>query len=202
MLQVKGLKSELIGPLDLSVGSGECLLVRGASGAGKSLLLRAIVDLDPNIGNVQLDNQPRDAMPAHDWRKQVALVPAESGWWADRVGLHFDEPTEAAKLFSQVGMPEEAVNWEVNRLSTGERHRLAIIRAIFGKPKILMLDEPTAALDADATDLVETLLQQQLERGVGVLMVTHDSAQAERLAAHTLTMNAGQFVNMESDTNG
>src|SRR3954451_6859003 len=63
--------------------AGECIALQGSSGVGKSLLLRAIADLDPNDGVVKLDGMPREAMPAPLWRKQVTYVAAEPGWWAE-----------------------------------------------------------------------------------------------------------------------
>jgi putative ABC transport system ATP-binding protein len=79
-LRIERLATELIGPISFDIAAGECLAVMGPSGAGKSLLLRAIVDLDPNSGNVMVGVHARDDMPASEWRKLVALVPAESGW--------------------------------------------------------------------------------------------------------------------------
>ena len=87
-LRIEELASGLIGPVSFHIAAGECALM-GASGAGKSLLLRAIVDLDPSAGNVRVGDNVRSDMPGSEWRKLVALVPAESGWWADRVGDHF-----------------------------------------------------------------------------------------------------------------
>src|SRR5215467_12741386 len=69
--------------------AGECVALQGASGVGKSLLLRAIADLDPNEGFVELHGMPRETTPAPVWRKHVTYVAAESGWWADTVQEHF-----------------------------------------------------------------------------------------------------------------
>ena len=84
--------------------------------------------------------------------------------------------------------------WEVSRLSTGERHRLAIVRALQMEPKTLLLDEPTASLDAQMTTAVEKLIKQQLAKGVSVLMVTHDPEQAARLASRSFTMVGGKLA--------
>ena len=79
-LTVKQLRSELAGPFELSIGRGTCAAITGASGSGKSLFLRMVADLDPNQGEVWLNEQARAAMPAPAWRKQVTYVAAESGW--------------------------------------------------------------------------------------------------------------------------
>lgn len=198
MLTLRQLQTKLIGPIDLSIGAGECVSVMGASGTGKTLMLRAIVDLDPNWGSVSLDSQDRGEMDASQWRKRVALVPAESGWWADRVGDHFTDEAVAKPLLMALGMAD-AFGWEVSRLSTGERHRLAICRALHMQPQALLLDEPTAALDEVATGQVETLLAQQLVAGIPILIVTHDLQQANRLGDRTYVLQDGALENVARD---
>ncbi len=189
MFKIVDLGTRHVGPVTLSVAGGECVAIRGASGSGKSLFFRAVADLDPNEGHVDLKGRSREDMPAYEWRRQVALVPAETGWWADRVRDHFvDDGVEA--LLEAVGLPD-ALDWEVNRLSTGERHRLGIVRALQAGPRVLLLDEPTASLDADMTAVVEGLVKQQLVDDVCVLMVTHDPKQAGRIAHRTMIMRDG-----------
>ncbi len=192
MLEITDLRTTLIGPVSLSIGAGEIVAVMGASGAGKSLLLRAIVDLDPNEGRVRLGDTQRERVPADRWRRLVAMVPAESGWWADRVGEHFRAGDTPRPVLEAMGLPE-ALDWEVARLSSGERHRIAIVRALCGAPGALLLDEPTAALDDAATAAVEALIRAEAERGACVLLVTHDRAQAERLAQRRFHLAAGRL---------
>lgn len=193
MLSVRDLASPVFGPVSLDVAAGECVAVTGASGAGKSLLLRAIADLDPNEGEVTLNGIARNAMPADAWRRQVALVPAESGWWADIVGEHFIAAPPDMGLLEALGLATEALDWTVARLSSGEKHRLAILRALSLAPKALLLDEPSASLDKTSTERLEAVLQDQQARGVPIVLVTHDAAQAERLAARVITMAGGQI---------
>jgi len=198
MLQITGLRTPLIGPMDLTVAAGECVAILGPSGSGKSLLLRAIADLDPGEGTVRLGDRDRNGMPAPDWRRLVGLVPAESGWWADRVADHFLPGPDVAPLLEAVGLPE-ALGWEVARLSTGERQRLALARALAVGPQALLLDEPTAALDADATTRVERLIAERRADGVPVLLVTHDPAQARRLATCCFSMEHGRLRPAEAE---
>jgi len=195
VLEISDLSTDLVGPVSLRVGSGECVAILGPSGSGKSLLLRAIADLDPNDGAVSIEGRDRARMPAPEWRRLVGLVPAESGWWADRVGAHFDPGFDYSALLELVGLPG-ALDWDVARLSTGERHRLAMVRALGAAPKALLLDEPTAPLDEAATARIERLIRAQCERGVPVLMVTHDRAQAARLAGRTFQMERGRLSPM------
>lgn len=194
MLSVRDLASPVLGPVTLDVAAGECVAVMGASGAGKSLLLRAIADLDPNEGDVALNGVTRNAMPANAWRRQVALVPAESGWWADIVGEHFIAASPDMHILEALGLAAEALTWTVARLSSGEKHRLAILRALSLRPKALLLDEPTASLDEASTERLEAVLRDQRARGVPIMLVTHDAGQAERLAARVITMAGGRIT--------
>lgn len=189
MLVVDNLSRPNLGPVALTLETGECVALRGASGAGKTLLLRAIADLDPADGRVALGGCDRDAMPAPEWRRLVGYLPAEPAWWADTVAEHF--PQWDGGLAAELLLPEGVRDAPVARLSTGERQRLAIIRALLVGPRVLLLDEPTAALDARARDRVEALLAERRRAGLALLWVTHDDEQAARVASRTLTVEAG-----------
>ena len=191
-LRIEGLATALFGPVSFDIAAGECVARMGTSGAGKSLLLRAIVDLDVSTGNVWVGERVRSDMPASEWRKLVALVPAESGWWADRVGDHFPSKSDAIAQIEALGLADP-LDWEVNRLSTGERQRLAIARALCCKPEALLLDEPAASLDEQATRLVEDLIRECCKTGMALLLVTHDRQQAERMAKRVLRMSDGRI---------
>ena len=177
----------------MSITAGECVALSGPSGSGKSLFLRAIADLDPCEGEVRLGSVTRETMPAPAWRRQVIYVAAESGWWADAVGAHFENPDAAAKTVEDVALPREALGWPVSRLSTGERQRLALVRALALTPKVLLLDEPTSGVDPESTLRVERLLSRALARGTAVLLVTHDRDQASRMADRHMTMARGRL---------
>ncbi len=168
--------------------------MRGPSGAGKSLLLRALADLDPNDGELSLDGERREAMPAPHWRRRVTYLPAEPGWWAETVGAHFADWAAAEPLVEALGLPAASRDWPVSRLSTGERQRLALVRALVQRPRVLLLDEPTAGLDETARDAVETLIATRLAEGAAALWVTHDAGQARRLARRCLRVEGGRVT--------
>lgn len=197
VLEIRELKTPLIGPIDLALEPGKCTAISGPSGAGKSLFLRAIADLDENSGTLTLNGTARAAMTAPDWRRQVAYVPAESGWWAERVEDHFDTAAGLDALLETVGLAG-ALCWEVSRLSTGERQRLALVRALQTDPKVLLLDEPTSALDPSSVEKVETLLAAKLAEGCALLLVTHDPGQPDRFGARCLHMAAGRLSPLEA----
>ncbi|REE89196.1 ABC transporter ATP-binding protein [Cupriavidus plantarum] len=180
-LQVSGVVGVGRGPFSLSVPRGQCVLLSGPSGSGKSLLLRMIADLDPNEGDVLLDGLSRQDVSAPEWRRRVVYVPAESGWWEDEVGAHMADVEAARALLAPMCLPPAILSSPVSRVSTGEKQRLALIRALVRKPDMLLLDEPTSGLDQASTRAVEAVLRQRLEAGAGVLMVSHHEEQAARM---------------------
>jgi len=200
LLEVCQLQRPGCEPLDISLATGEALAVMGPSGAGKSRLLRAIAELDPNEAEaVSLAGADRSSFAAPAWRRQVTYVAATPGWWAPTVADHFktEHLTDANALATRVSLPSNAFEWTVSRLSTGEAQRLALIRALVQKPKVLLLDEPTASLDDEATAKVEALLRQRMTDGASLVIVTHNKNQVARLAKHCLRMDRTGKVTVE-----
>jgi putative ABC transport system ATP-binding protein len=193
---VKGLRSAFAGPFELNLGAGACAAVTGPSGSGKSLFLRMIADLDPNHGHVWLNGQERASMPAPTWRKQAIYVSAESGWWADTVIEHFAacSRSDATSLAARLGLRADVLNAPVSQLSTGEKQRLSLARALLLNPRVLLLDEPTGPLDEESVARVERVVQERMASGTSILLVTHDPKQAARLSSQHYYMMAGQLV--------
>jgi ABC-type iron transport system FetAB ATPase subunit len=194
-LLVKELRSKFAGPFELNLGTGACAAVTGPSGSGKSLFLRMIADLDPNEGQVWLNGRERTSMPAPEWRKQATYVSAESGWWADMVIEHFalNRRSEAAALATRLGLRDDLLDAPIAQLSTGEKQRFSLVRALLPSPPVLLLDEPTGPLDQESVALVEALLQERMATGTSVLLVTHDPNQAQRLGEQRYRMAAGHM---------
>ncbi len=191
MLETKGLRRLHLGPIDLKIDRGCCASIAGRSGSGKSILLRMIADLDPHDGDALLDGDACSRMPAPAWRRMVTYVAAESGWWDERVGDHFAATVDLTALLPQVGIDPDAPAWPVARLSTGERQRLALLRALCPENRVLLLDEPTSGLDRDNTGLVEALLRKRMANGTAILLVTHDPKQAQRMASRHYELEDG-----------
>jgi phosphate-transporting ATPase len=194
MLSVRALHRSGLEPVSFDLAAGECVVVRGDSGSGKTLLLRALADLDPNQGRVRLEGLDRDTLPAPHWRRRVLYVAAHSGWWGEQLGDHFADWTAAAPMVATLGLPDACREWPVARLSTGERQRLALVRALVLAPRVLLLDEPTSGLDLTSTLAVEALIQRHRDDGGGVLWVTHDAAQAARLTRRALLIESGRVT--------
>ncbi|KAF1020731.1 MAG: putative iron export ATP-binding protein FetA [Paracidovorax wautersii] len=144
MLRARQLRSAHGGPFDLDLAAGGCAIVTGPSGAGKSVLLRLLADLDPGEGEVWLEGTPRLHWSGPQWRRQVVYQSAEPAWWDSQVAAHFDTPPDAG-LLDALGLPARLMAQPVERLSTGERQRLALVRSLARAPRVLLLDEPTAA---------------------------------------------------------
>lgn len=192
-LVVNNLQILALEPWSFSLTNGECLFLSGASGSGKTRLLRAVADLDPHEGDMQLDGISYLGMPAHEWRKKVAFVPAESQWWCAQVGGHFEQYDR--ELLTDLGFKEDVMSWEVARLSSGEKQRLALLRALAQHPSVLLLDEPTANLDQHCTEVIERTVQHYRQHtGMGVIWVSHDAAQLARITQHGWTIQGSQLL--------
>lgn len=174
--------------VDLVVAPGEILCLSGPSGAGKSRLLRAIADLEPHTGVVACHAIRQHEVAAHAWRAMVMLVPADSAWWEHTVGAHFTQPPAAADL-DALGLDHRIMDWETARLSSGERQRLALLRALTRTPRALLLDEPTANLDPASTLATERwLLARIRQQRLPTLWVAHDPEQIARVGDRHLTL--------------
>lgn len=177
-------------PVSLQLKAGDILTIYGQSGIGKSQFLRALADLTPHTGDVLLDGISQTKISPEHWRKQVGYVPAESGWWADVVAQHFSEPPPKEWL-SSLSLAPELLDAAVERLSTGERQRLALIRALVLQPRVLLLDEPTANLDQrNAHKLIELVKAYAHTRQAAVIWVSHDADERALLGVNTLELHA------------
>lgn len=163
----------------LVVPPGRTVGLTGPSGCGKTVLLRALADLEPYAGQLLLDNQSASQMQAHQWRRIVGLLPSESAWWHDTVGAHFhNDPPAGLKT---LGFEDVIMTWQINHLSSGERQRLSLLRLLRNQPRVLLLDEPTANLDADSMHRAEAFIAQyRIDQQAAVIWVSHDLIQLKR----------------------
>lgn len=202
MLRVEHLKIGTLPSLSFEVGDGRCLAVEGPSGSGKTRLLRAIADLDAAPGHIFLDGAERSEMTGPEWRRMVRYAAAEPGWWSDTPRAALPRSGAGAKraqrLVTSLGLETAAIDQPIATLSTGERQRLALARALADEPKVLLLDEPTGALDPQAAAMVEELINLQLQAGRMVLLASHDRGLADRLAHERLILGRPRAPNTES----
>ncbi|WP_316367573.1 ABC transporter ATP-binding protein [Candidatus Thiodiazotropha sp. CDECU1] len=191
-LTLKQFKSPLLEPIELYIPAGHCTTLSGPSGSGKSRLLRALADLDPHQGEAWLGDREMASLSGPAWRRQVGMLPAESAWWNERVGDHF--PDIDVTLLSHLDLSPDTMQWEVSRLSSGERQRLALARLLCNRPQVLLLDEPTANLDQKNIDRVEQLIAEwRKQHQTAVLWVSHDPDQQQRVGEQTWRITDGRL---------
>jgi putative ABC transport system ATP-binding protein len=194
MLVVSDLSVRGLSPFSFDLRGGECIALEGPSGSGKSLLLRALADLDPNDGEVSFEGVDRRDISGPAWRQQVVYLATDAGWWARHVRAHFENWELVAEEAESLGLAADCTDWPIGRLSNGEKQRLALLRALAVGPKVLLLDEPTSALDSDSTFAVEALIERRRRAGLAVIWVSHDGEQGRRVARRSFRIHDGAVV--------
>ncbi len=180
------------------VDPGECVSISGASGSGKTVFLRALADIDRSSGVVRLNGTERNTLSGPQWRGRVRYLAAEPGFWAERVSGHFVDADRTMILLNALGMPDEAPNWQVERLSTGERQRAGLAIALADNPPVILADEPTSALDDDNAGLVGDLFQRMLGDGAAIVLVSHDKNFSDQLADRHFVIENGAISQVPS----
>ncbi|MEQ8356055.1 MAG: ATP-binding cassette domain-containing protein [Kiloniellaceae bacterium] len=192
----------LIDHVSLELHPGSRSIVMGANGAGKSLLLRLIAGLlQPSAGEITFGGRLADDAR----RRRVAIVFQRPVLLRRSVGANlmhalktYGVPRAQRKRrrdeLLALGQLQDIAERPARVLSGGEQQRLATVRALGAEPDLLLLDEPTASLDPQATAAIESLVGQAAAAGVKIVMVTHDRGQAQRLADEVLFLHRGALV--------
>ncbi len=206
-LAVRGLTARrgafLLGPVDLEVPRGQAIAVLGPSGAGKTTLLRTVAGfLAPDSGWVRWDGTDLGGTPPE--RRRFGFVPPNLGLFPDRTVR--GNVAYPLRLAGRPDAAERSQQW-IDRfdlgplaeryprdLSSGERARVAMARALAAEPVALLWDEPLAALDVDGRDALLRDLEELLEaEGIALVLVTHDPTTAATLASAYAVMAAGRL---------
>ena len=192
---VQGLKRTygartVIQDLNLRIQRGEFVVLLGESGCGKTTLLRALAGLDPIDGG-RIDGPSRPAVVFQEHR----LLPWESLWRNVALALtENDSRTRASAALAEVGLGDRLDDWPRN-LSGGQAQRVALARALVQEPRLLLLDEPFAALDALTRIKMQSLVKQLVAKHQpGVLLVTHDVDEAIVLGDRAMVMRHGAIA--------
>jgi polar amino acid transport system ATP-binding protein len=194
--------------VNLSVENGDVVAIIGRSGSGKSTMLRCINGLEPfQEGSIEVVGHKVDTSSANlrALRKEVGIVfqsynlfphlnVAENITLAPRVvkGVSSQEGAALVKeVLSRVGLEEKA-NAYPDELSGGQQQRVAIARSLAMKPKVMLFDEVTSALDPELTGEVLKTIAQLAEAGMTMVLVTHEMGFARRVATRTVFMHEGR----------
>lgn len=195
----------LVDSVSLRVHESSVLAVVGPSGAGKSSFLRLLNRLDePTEGTVYLDGTDYREFDPENLRRHIGLVPQEpalrSGTVRENVAISDsirDDPVDdrrVAALLEQMNLPGYGER-DTGDLSGGERQRVAIARTLYVDPDVLLLDEPTAHLDAETEARIEDVLDGLIRADdLTCVLVTHDTAQAERFGDRVVAFESGRVV--------
>jgi len=194
----------LLDGADLRLDPGSITTLGGASGGGKTTLLRILGQLaQPDDGQVLLDGADVRTLSPREARRRIALVaqaPAMfQGTVLDNVrtgprlaGEELPE-ADARALTLRAGLEPQFLTKDARALSGGEKLRVAVARALALRPEVWLLDEPTAALDAERADLLVRLLRDLAAAGAALLVVTHDARALEQLGGRHLVLASGRL---------
>jgi D-xylose transport system ATP-binding protein len=221
LLQLEGI-SKQFGPVqaldrvDFAVTAGEVVGLVGDNGAGKSTLVKTIAGINaPDTGTIRFDgeevsiNRPQDAVALGiatvyqdlalcdnlDVVANLFLGRELHAPGIGRVSRQLDEVAmehQTAELLSNLAVTIPSLRSEVGTLSGGQRQQVAVARSLLGEPKIVMLDEPTAALGVPQTKLVLELIHKLKERGLGVVVISHNLADVFQVADRIFVLRLGR----------
>lgn len=191
----------LIDGLDLTLLPAGLTVMMGPNGAGKSLTVRLIAGLlGAHDGSVTYGGEAGAARKgdiALVFQRPVMLRRSVAGNLdhALRIyGLGRDRRAARISDMLQQGQLADMADSPARALSAGEQQRLALVRALACDPKLLLLDEPTANLDPQATAAIEALVRKAVESGIKCVMITHDRTQARRLGDDIVFLHKGRVV--------
>ena len=191
--------------ISFELRAGEILAILGPSGSGKSSLLRLLNRLDePSGGSVLLEGRDYRSFSSQQLRRKIALVMQRPYLFPGTVGdnLSFGpkqrgvalDPSRVEATLQEVGLGGYAGR-DTAKLSGGEAQRVSLARALANEPLVLLLDEPTSALDGASKNGIEVLIRNLIyQKRLGCLLVTHERAQADRLADRVLHIKDGAVI--------
>ena len=207
---------EVLKDISLKVSKGQIVAIIGPSGSGKSTLLRAINDMDPlTAGEVWLeDTQVNKKLPNRQYEKHINKVRQDIGMVFQHFnlfphltvrenitlapkmlkGISDDEANQLAEeQLAKVGLSDR-IEYAPSQLSGGQKQRVAIARALAMKPKVILFDEVTSALDPELVEEVNLVMKVLAEEHMTMIIVTHDMAFAESVCDRVLFMDQGVVV--------
>jgi len=194
--------------LDLALARGERLAIGGATGSGKTVLLRTLAGLEPlQAGTIYFNDQALSSWSMPAYRARVVYVPQRPALAESTVKNVLQSPFKfrvrrdqpfplqlACEHLAALGRNSDFLTQRAERLSGGEAQIVAVLRALLVASDILLLDEPTASLDAEATAGIETLIARWLgeQSHRACIWTSHDRSQLARISDRTLALGEAE----------
>lgn len=205
-LTIRGLQysygtHRVVDGIDLTAESGSVLGVLGPNGAGKSTTISlAVGTRRPESGTVEIFGH--DPVTDHATTSQLAGVMLQDGGLPmsskplqvlRHLSTLYENPVPVDELAEPLGLHDFAGR-TMRRLSGGQKQRVALAAALIGRPRLVFLDEPCAGLDPQAREVVHSFIRDLADRGVAVVLTTHDLAEAEELSDEVVVIDRGRII--------
>ncbi|WP_432788795.1 ABC transporter ATP-binding protein [Brevibacterium sp. K11IcPPYGO002] len=205
-LTIRGLQysygsHRVVDGIDLTAESGSVLGVLGPNGAGKSTTISlAVGTRRPDAGTVEIFGH--DPVTAHSTTSQLAGVMLQDGGLPmsskplqvlRHLSSLYENPLPVEELAEPLGLHDFAGR-TMRRLSGGQKQRVALAAALIGRPRLVFLDEPCAGLDPQAREVVHSFIRDLADRGVAVVLTTHDLTEAEELSDEVVVIDRGRII--------
>ena len=201
-------KNKVLNGIDFKLTEGERVVVLGPSGSGKSTFLRCINWMEePTSGEIRFDGELVTEKNIRRIRRDIGMVFQHFNLISNMtvmenlllapVKLKVMKREEAVKrareLLKHIGLSEKENAYPAS-LSGGQKQRIAIIRAMMMSPEVLLFDEPTSALDPESIEDVLSLIRELAERGMTIVIVTHEMSFAKEIATRIVFLDKGKII--------
>ncbi|HEV3187560.1 MAG TPA: ABC transporter ATP-binding protein [Acidimicrobiales bacterium] len=190
-----------VNDVTLNVNYGEVVALLGPNGAGKTTLVETLLGFrSPDAGTVRLHglNPTRDH---HEVVIRTGALLQRGGVWAPMsprdvlrlTASYYDAPRDVGELLTLLDL-ERCQKTPWRRLSGGEQQRTLLALALLGRPRALVLDEPTTSVDPEGRQVIRDLITAERDRGCALFLTTHELNEAERLASRLVIMHQGRVL--------
>ena len=201
-------KNKVLNGINFELVEGERVVILGPSGSGKSTFLRCINWMEePTSGEIFLDGVRIDAKNVRKMRRNIGMVFQHFNLISNmtvmenlilapvklRVMKKDAAMKRARELLRHIGLSEKENAYPAS-LSGGQKQRIAIIRAMMLSPEVLLFDEPTSALDPEAIGDVLSLIRELADRGMTIMIVTHEMSFAKEIATRIVFIDKGRII--------
>ena len=201
-------KNKVLKGIDFELKEGERVVVLGPSGSGKSTFLRCINWMEePTAGEIVFDGELVTAKNIRKVRQNIGMVFQHFNLISNMTVMEnltlapvklklmkkADAEKRAMELLKHIGLPNKAQAYPAS-LSGGQKQRVAIIRAMMLNPEVLLFDEPTSALDPESIGDVLSLIRELAERGMTIVIVTHEMSFAKEIASRIVFLDKGKII--------